>query len=460
LGSVLPKIISFFLIPVYTYYLTPRDFGIVDLALNLGAFLLIAMRMGVPGAVTRFYYDQSEGKDLNDYLTTIYWFIIYASLIIGAITLLTSQQFIDNLIPGLPFAPFVILVVISALFNSNTDLQRRLIQVREQSVFSAKLSTSRTILTIALTILLVVVFKYGAFGVVLATTVVAVLYFIQAQIYLSKNLKGQFKTELLRSSLIYASGILPAHLLTNFTPLATRSILSNMDSLAAVGILGIAVRFTNPLMIVSTAFQNAYLPIYFSIRKSGSQENLNKLTIVGTNIWFVSLILFLGMVMIAPGIVSAILPKEYSSVEFLIPILSVGFIFQVIYNLFGLEIYYSKKTFWVTFMAVFSASSNLFIVFLFVDYIGVYSLVIGMIVAQLIVAILGVWLSKKRVNIPYNITFFIKSSILVSLLVIIFFSFKLNIEMGLEADILIGLSLIGTFIYLMVRFKQVDLSGF
>ena len=75
LGQILPMIIGFFLIPVYTRYLTPEDYGIVALAGPLSALIVILMRVGVPGAVTRFYYDYKEGSELRNYITTVSKFL-------------------------------------------------------------------------------------------------------------------------------------------------------------------------------------------------------------------------------------------------------------------------------------------------------------------------------------------------------------------------------------------------
>jgi len=449
LGSVLPKIIGFFLIPVYTYYLTPSDFGIVDLAATLGAFLIILMRMGIPGAVTRFYYDHSEGKNLNDYITTIYWLIISISLIIGLLVLVLGKPIIENLIPGLPFIPFVVLVILASIFSSNSDLQRRLIQVREQSKLSAKLTTSKALITILLTITLVVGFKYGALGVVISTSAVALLYFMQAQVYLSENLRGKVNPKVLYPSLLYASGILPAHILSNFAPLATRSVLSSTDSLALVGIFGIAMRFTSPLLIIASAFQRAYLPVYYGIRKSNDAEQLKDLTSTIVRFWFISLAIFLAVVMIAPGIIDLVLPTAYTSVGTLVQILSVGFIFQILYQFFGLEVFYSKKTYWVIVMAAIAALVNIIFVIAFVDLLGVFSLAIGAVLAQLVTAVIGIIVSGKQVKIDFHYGVMIKMGVVAILILASFFIIAFFYDFQVMGRVLLGIAGLG-FFYLLI----------
>ena len=56
------KIISFFLIPLYTWKLTKADYGIVDLLFTISTFLYPVLTLNIVEAVFRFSMD----KDKND----------------------------------------------------------------------------------------------------------------------------------------------------------------------------------------------------------------------------------------------------------------------------------------------------------------------------------------------------------------------------------------------------------
>src|SRR5688572_23916456 len=71
IGATLPRLMSLLLLPVYTRFLTPHDYGLLDLADALTAVLALAMRFGLPGAVSRFYYDHREGPELASYVSTV-----------------------------------------------------------------------------------------------------------------------------------------------------------------------------------------------------------------------------------------------------------------------------------------------------------------------------------------------------------------------------------------------------
>ncbi len=458
LGSVLPKVIGFILIPVYTIYLTPEDFGIVELATSFGAFLLVFMRLGIPGSVTRFYYDFEEKNKLRDYVTTIFWFLIGCSVVIGGLTYFLGYYYLEGLIPGLPFYPFAVIMILVAFFNSNTDLQRRLIQVREQSVYSAKLSTATALITILFSVIFVIGCDMGALGIVLALLITAIVFFVQGQFYLSDDLKGKIEPTYLKPSFMYAMGVLPSHLIGNFAPLLNKALLAGSISVSAVGILGIAIRFTNPLNIFIGAFQSAYLPIYFSYRKKNDPNDAKRLERANSNIWFVACLLFLGSIFFLPAIMRLLTPVEFHESTSLVSIIALGFLVRMYGNLFTIEIYYNKATYWIPFVTALAIGSNLFVVVFSVKYWGAFSVALGLTVGYFVSTVLYIFLAKRTTNVPKDNGFFNFTFIYCLLAFLMQIGFSRYIQIGQVLEILLyGLTLF-LFLLLSHRYIKFDIK--
>src|SRR5207249_2202072 len=152
------------LIPLYTAFLSPADYGTLDLLTTFGGVLFILMRLGVPGAVSRFYYEHHEGPALRDYLTTIGWFQIWASLIVATVTLLLWPVLERAFLPGAVLIPLGLVMVVTQVLSGNSDIQRRVIQCREQSSYSAKLSTATATLQIVSAVIFIAVLRMGVHG--------------------------------------------------------------------------------------------------------------------------------------------------------------------------------------------------------------------------------------------------------------------------------------------------------
>ena len=66
LGSILPKVLGLILLPVFTHYLVPEQFGIVRLALLIMQLMLILVQLGLWGGLKSHYFrtDQAVRPEL------------------------------------------------------------------------------------------------------------------------------------------------------------------------------------------------------------------------------------------------------------------------------------------------------------------------------------------------------------------------------------------------------------
>lgn len=401
LGQVLPKIIGFLLIPLYTAYLTPAEFGLFDLAITLSAFLLVAMRLSVPGAITRFYYDYRGDSQEKNYITSIFWFVIAIGLVTGMLSLAVGYFFIDTLIPGLPFYPFVVLVVASSFLNSGSEIQKKLLQVRQQSAYSSWLNTFTALITIVLSITFVVYFNLSAFGLVLATTLASLILFIQAQYYLRNDIRGHISPPLIRESLKFSLVFFPYHIYGHLAPMVTKSILSAYGTLTAVGVLAVATKFTQPLTIIINAFGAAFTPHYLSIRSANVESDLNKLTVLTKRIWFGCCFIFIVFFLFSDLFMVMLASKSYAGAIVIMKIIACGFLPQMFYVIFSNELFFRKENKILLLINITGISSGLLLSWLLVRAYNEIGAAIAVITPSFIGAIMMFFYTRKK--IPFQV---------------------------------------------------------
>ncbi len=451
LAKFIPQVVGFFLIPVYTAYLTPEDYGIVELAGAFTAFAMIFMRLALPGSVSRFYYDHSEGPELRNYITTLYWSLMAISVVMACLIYIIASFFLSTLIPGLPLVPFVIIVLITGVLSTNSEIQKRLIQARKQSRYSAILSIVTAITGIITAIILVTVFELGALGLVLASMASAIIFFIQAQFYLHKEMGGKFSFKLLKPSFKYSMNILPSHLVTPFGNLFSRSLLSGFSSLAAVGLYSLAMRFITPLYLIGDAFNTAFIPLYFEARKKDEAAGYKRLEDSCKKIWIIAVFIFVGAATIVPPLIYLITPVRYHEAAFIVPFMAVSFLPTVLTVMYSPEIYYSKKTWWISIIAVTRFTSNVVIAIIFIKQWGYFALILAKFIENTIIMAFSIFISRKMFNFNPNVPLIIKSGMIGLSLVaisILFSQYESNkiiqLFAGVIAVILFGVTLITT----------------
>lgn len=392
---MVPRIIGFFLIPLYTQYLNPSDYGIVELCGSLGLVTMTLMRYGVPGSVTRFYFDHKDNPEkLQDYVTTVHRFLIFASIVTGIIIGIIFYFFDSKITPGLVFFPFILIVIINSAFTSNSDLQRRLLQSQEKSRYSLLLTVFNASIGISATLIFVVGFKLGALGILYSQLLTTFVFFIQAQLYLRRFTKGRYNPTMLKSSLIYGLNTLPHLLFVLVTPLISKIILVQTSNIASLGIFSLATRFVQPLQLIYSAFNQAYTPIYFALRGEGaSKERIHNYSRL---IWMVSAILFLGTLFIIPPLIPILTPPRFHQCSTLVPILASGFLWQVIYTITAIDLFYIKKNKFVPFITLGGLIANILMTIVLVSSLGNEALAWAQVFGSVVIAFLTKYFVDKH----------------------------------------------------------------
>ena len=81
--SVSQKIVSFLLLPVFTYYLNPKEFGIIAIYSLIMAMLAMVYNPGLISSTQRLYYDYSpESTDIKKLIASSWWFLIVVPVVV------------------------------------------------------------------------------------------------------------------------------------------------------------------------------------------------------------------------------------------------------------------------------------------------------------------------------------------------------------------------------------------
>ena len=158
LGNFGTKLISFFLVPIYTYTLSVADYGTADLVTTISFVLAPMLTLNLSDAVMRFPLDK-KGND-NQILTVGIAALVFA-YVAGLLMIPVAQ-----LSPDVSdFAVLMYLYCITSASSSMLQAFLRGLEKLREFAFSNILCTA---FTAGFNILFLVVFKWGVSGYLLA----------------------------------------------------------------------------------------------------------------------------------------------------------------------------------------------------------------------------------------------------------------------------------------------------
>src|SRR5438552_16233693 len=79
LGSIAARIIGVLLLPLYTRYLSPGDYGLIETLVALSAVLAALVVQGMKSAFFRYYFDSAEEERRLLVVRTAFWYVLAAA---------------------------------------------------------------------------------------------------------------------------------------------------------------------------------------------------------------------------------------------------------------------------------------------------------------------------------------------------------------------------------------------
>ncbi|MYL69835.1 oligosaccharide flippase family protein [Halobacillus litoralis] len=381
-GSMMTPLLGFIMLPVYTNYLSPSEYGVMTTVQTLVGMLQVFLLLSLHGAVTRFYYDYLEDlKQQKEYLGSIFLFVVFFSTLAASILLLFNQfigAMLFNEIPTYPFYFYMIgLSWLSALFA----LPMALIRAQEKAGFFVTVNIAKAVLIMLLSIYLIVFKGLGAESALLSQLIVTALVVLFLFIKQSQYLKISLKVKHIKYSLLFSLPLLP-HVASGWIIKSSdRIILEKFVALEELGVYALAAQVSMVLALFYQSVNNALVPRYTMLRKENKEKEAEKLLKI-----FLIVIISFGVLSIPIAMLGAYLLSSdaYNRAIWLIPFLIIAQIIKGLYYVPVAGLFYIKETKSIATSSSVAAVINLVINFLLIPIIGIYGAIISTVTAELI----------------------------------------------------------------------------
>lgn len=400
LGNVLSKSLSFFLLPLYTSYLSPTDYGTYDLSIAYNTFLISILFLDIWEGTMRFMFDFS-GEDKNKPIT-IGLLMFSVSTAIYAIMLLIFGK-----IAGLHFLGLLFIMGVTNNFQQVVGYIARGFGKNNAFVMCGLIGSLITLLS---NIVLLTVFHmdYSALYISsilgLGINALGLSYVIR----LWNRVKIVFFDSTLFSEMVRYS--LPLCLnsgawwfLNGFNRVIISHTLSNADN----GMYAVATRFSSMLMLVTTGFQMAWQELSYS-KANNSDEEKVKLYSRAMNEY--SRFLYLGLIALLP-IIKIIFPyfigEKYKAAIILVPIALYGTFFSSLTVFLASIINILKKNQFIFVTTLLSAATNVGLLLLLIKQLGVQAATISLCAGYAVSFVARIKLVQKYVKLNINIKQFL-----------------------------------------------------
>jgi O-antigen/teichoic acid export membrane protein len=269
-AGILSKLIAVALLPLYTRYLTPEDYGAAEVLFAAVVAASIIVRFGLIEAILRFYYEEDEdpARVVAGTFAGLFWLSTLGVLIALPFAAPLSELLLDpSELPRDMAGPELVRIAIGGLWVLTMwEFMLTLFRLEERARAFFLTTILNVVAAIALTVVLVVGLDEGARGLLLGSYATGAAFLVGLIALQWRRLSLRLDRPLLRRLFRFGLPTMPAEVSLYALNFVDRIIIVRTLGLAEAGLYSLAVKFAQGVNVLVRGFQLAWPPLAYSIR--------------------------------------------------------------------------------------------------------------------------------------------------------------------------------------------------
>ncbi|MCK5774990.1 MAG: polysaccharide biosynthesis C-terminal domain-containing protein [Bacteroidales bacterium] len=451
LSSIIGRLLSYLLVPLYTYNLPTEEYGIVT---ELYSYVAIIFAFLLYGMETTFFRFSQTEENKTKVLSTSSISLLVSTLVFVLISL-TFRQEIANILGYQEEVKYITWFILILGFDALTSIPFAYLRQQNKALRFASIKLINISIAIGLNLFFILYCPYVInqgnthilFSFVesffnndsivqyifisnLAASAITFIIFLPTY----KYIKLGFDRAIWKKMMPYTIPILIVNI-AGLIPISIDKILLPMlydgspeEGMQQLGIYGANAKIAVIMLLFIQTFRYAADPFFFAEAKNKNAKQ----TYARVMHWFVIFgsFIFLSMMMFM-DVISYFIGADYREGAYVIPILLMGNLMLGIY--YNLSFWYklNNKTMYGAWFSTIGAIIAILLNFILVPIYGIYGSAWSVLAAYTIPAFLSFYFGAKHYPIPYQ-----KSSLIFyPLIVVVFFLASSYLELGLLANI-------------------------
>lgn len=406
LASLATKALGFVLLPIYTRYLTPTDYGLLTSFEVINNILPLFFSFALDRAFDRFYHQPTASENyLRQLFSALFWFILVLGTIAVTVLIISSYYWLPFFME-VPAYPYAYLAFIPSLLMEISLLGfsffRQSLRAKNMSI----ILIGSACLNAILSLYLIIEGDLGVIGRLWGNLAGAFCSFACVLIYINhKNLLSfSINRPLLKKCLHYSIPLIPLIASNWINIFSDRLIIGKYVNLEAVGIYSIAFHISMIAYFIGESIVQVLAPISMKgleTNKAHTKQRINDYTLyLWLFLWYGSIFLYF----FSQDLIDLFLADSFRATAILLPLFCTAIIFQIIHRLYGQLIKFHQQTKIYTLGAISSSTLNLLLNFCFVPTWGYIAAVYTTLFVNFLYAAFIIWRSQllEPTAIPYR----------------------------------------------------------
>lgn len=400
IGSIIPRISSFILLPIYTKFLLPSDYGIVQSMRVLITVLSVLFTLATERSIFRLYFDYNDDKQKKELIGNITILIVSISIIL-VLLLFSFKSYTQLIFKSIPFYPYYSYAIITANLLAFETVPLNLLMVRKKAGYFIALSLTKFFLITISVIYFIVIKNQGAEG-MLKGEMLGNLILIPVFLYLLiKESSFNINLQKIYNALTFSLPMVPTLISSWILNMSDRIFIEKYFNLEDVGIYSLGYKIASLVLLISGSINKAYNPIFYEM--ANNQPNA-KIILKRYNTLIITIIFYtcFTIALLSKELIVLFIDSKYINAYKIIPLITLAYLIHLSAGLMNLMIYQNKKSTYIMIVVLLSAVINIFLNFILIPNYGIIGAAWATILSVFVMFIIEYYFARKCYFIPFD----------------------------------------------------------
>jgi len=401
LGIILSKCIGFLMIPVYTRYLSPADFGVLELLDMIIFFATSFAAMGIYGAVFRFHSAYDTVQEKKEVISTALLCVAGGSLLWSVVIILGAPTIARGVFGSTAFAPLVRIVALTFFFSNLCEVPLAYWRAEGRTKLFVFVGLGRTLLGALALAYSLVIAKAGLQGAVYANCLTSAIGGLTLFGVVLSGIPKRIIADKLRPMLAYGIPVVAWDITMFVLTFSDRFFLRYYASLTEVGVYGLGYKLAGVVaLIVNVPFLTAWQWQQFDLAK---RENAKQIYAkVETYLLVASIAVGLAVAVLAKDVLRILTPPGYWAAARVVPLIALSYIVSNVRQVVVTGILIRQATYYLTVIAASCAVANLALNFIFIPRYRAMGAAVATVVTFALLLFLCFAAAQRIYPVPYE----------------------------------------------------------
>lgn len=342
-GIIVGRAVSFLMLPIYTRFLTPADYGVLALVEMTLDFISIIAGAKLALGVFRYYHKAESEQERQEVVSTSFLLVAGMYAVVGTATFFAAPLLSTLIFGSTENTVLFQISAMNAALGALLIVPLSLARVEDRSVFFVGMNLAKLAMQVVFVILFLVVMDLGVLGVFLGALVANVAVAGAASLWLLRRVKLAWTSKAARDLLRYGVPLMATKVATFATTFSDRYFLQVVADETTVGLYNLAYQFGFIMVMLGfSPIEQIWGPKRFQVANESNPDSVLSHGFLLINMLLISVAV--GISLFVYDLLRVMATPAFYPAAMVVPVILFAYVFQSWASIVDIGILVVEKT--------------------------------------------------------------------------------------------------------------------